>query len=159
MARFSAKVRRVGVNPCVYVPEGIVLKLHGEAKKKGPVPVRGKLQGKPFRTTVVRYRHAWLLYLNGDMRRESGVSPGDWADIEVRLDSEPRAEPMPKALAAALADDRDAGAAFRELAPSHRKEILRYLNYLKTQEALGRNIRKVIRFLKAKKAGTARRSM
>ena len=40
---------------------------------------------------------------------------------------------------------------FRNLVPSRQKEILMYLNYLKTEDALLRNIAKVIEQLKKKK--------
>jgi uncharacterized protein YdeI (YjbR/CyaY-like superfamily) len=49
---------------------------------------------------------------------------------------------MPPKFAAALARDSRARAAFENLTPSHRKDILNYLNWLKTDEALERNIKK-----------------
>ena len=55
---------------------------------------------------------------------------------------------MPPAFAAALSKDRRAKAAFEALAPSRRKELLRYLGFLKREESLKRNIGKMLKYLK-----------
>ncbi|HET6962002.1 MAG TPA: DUF1905 domain-containing protein, partial [Terriglobia bacterium] len=66
---FSATVRKIDINPYVQVPHGIVQKLQQDAQKeKGPIPVKGTLQGKSFSATVVRFRGVWRLYLNTAMR-------------------------------------------------------------------------------------------
>jgi uncharacterized protein YdeI (YjbR/CyaY-like superfamily) len=54
---------------------------------------------------------------------------------------------MPPAFAAALKDNEKGKAVFESLSPSHQKEILAYLNYLKKPETLERNIKKVIKSL------------
>jgi uncharacterized protein YdeI (YjbR/CyaY-like superfamily) len=51
---------------------------------------------------------------------------------------------MPPRFAAALAKDKRPRAAFENLTLSHRKEILNYLNSLKTEAALERTIKKAI---------------
>jgi uncharacterized protein YdeI (YjbR/CyaY-like superfamily) len=42
--------------------------------------------------------------------------------------------------------------AFEKLTPSRKKDILRYFNYLKMQEAKARNIEKLLRMLENEKA-------
>ena len=46
-------------------------------------------------------------------------------------------------------------AEFKKLTPSRQKDILKYLNYLKSEEALQRNIKKVIDQLKKKNPKTS----
>lgn len=150
---FSAAVRKIDINPYVKVPEPIVRKLHQDAKKEtGPIPVTGRLQGQPYSATVLRFRGMWRLYLNTAMRREASVAVGDKVTVGVRFDNKPRTVPSPRKLTIALSKNKRARAAFQELTPSRRKEILRYLNSLKQPETLERNIGKVIRFLQGEKA-------
>jgi hypothetical protein len=121
-------------------------------KSKGPIPVRGTLNGKRFRQTVVKYQGAWRLYLNTEMRREAGVEVGDVARVEIEFDPAPRAAPMHPVLGRALAKNKAARVAFEKLRPSHQKEILRYLNSLKSEKSAARNVEKVIRQLTGKPA-------
>jgi uncharacterized protein YdeI (YjbR/CyaY-like superfamily) len=51
---------------------------------------------------------------------------------------------MPKELVKALRQDAKAKQFFEKLTPSRQKEIIRYLGSLKTEEALSRNIKKLI---------------
>jgi hypothetical protein len=143
--RFSATVHTLGINPCLDLPAKIATELLKQGRKlNGPVSVRGRLRGKPFTQTVVKFRGAWRLYLNGDMRRRSGVDSGDIVEIELSFDPEPPQTPMPTRLAAALRSDAKARRAFEALTPSRRKEIIAYLDHLKTDEALERNVKKVL---------------
>ena len=145
---FSATVRKIDINPYVKVPGPILRKLHQDAgKETGPIPVTGRLQGQPFSATVVRFRGMWRLYLNTAMRRDASVEVGDRVIVGVRFDSTLRTVPSPRKFTIALSKNKRARAAFQELTPSRRKEILQYLNSLKQPETLERNIRKVIRFL------------
>jgi hypothetical protein len=141
---FSATIYKVGVNPYVEVPENVSKCL----KKTGYIPVTGTLNGFPIRATLVPVgngRHR--LYINTEMRKKANVTVGDLIHVALVLDTEPREVPMPTAFAAALESNEKAKAAFEKLPPSHQKEILAYLNYLKKPETLKRNIEKVIKSL------------
>lgn len=54
---------------------------------------------------------------------------------------------IPQKLEAALKKNKKAQQAFSQLSPSRQKEILRYINFLKTEESLDRNIKRAIGFL------------
>ena len=149
---FTAKILKIGINPYVSLPEEVLSRLFEQAgKQKGPVPVRGRLNGKEFRQTLVKYQGAWRLYLNTEMRRDAGIDVGDEAEVEIEFDPEPRVIPMPLQFAQALSRNKEARAAFEKLVPSRQKEILAYLNSLKTKESLVRNIEKVIQYLSGQK--------
>jgi hypothetical protein len=148
MYTFSTTVHKIDINPYVQVPDEVLWKLQQDAKKeKGPIPVKGTLQGKSFSTTVVRFRGMWRLYLNTPMREAANVDVGDQVTVEVQFDHAPRTVPVPRKFALALARNKHAKEVFQKLAPSRQKEILRYLNNLKQPETLERNIEKVIQFL------------
>ena len=139
--RFSVLVYKLGINPCVDVPEE-VSKTFGI---RGFVPVKGTLNGHRLQANLVPMgggRHR--LYLNGEMRVRAGVSVGDRVDIVLEVDREPRQAPVPARLAEALAENPAAKAAFERLTSSRRKEILDYLNWLKRPETLQRKINDVI---------------
>lgn len=78
------------------------------------------------------------------MRKRAGVGVGDKIKLVLKLDTKPRIVPIPEELAKELKRNKKAKTAWEKLSPSHRKEILSYLNFLKTPEALQRNIKKLI---------------
>ena len=67
--------------------------------------------------------------------------------MSLRVDTEPMEVAVPRELVEALESNEKARTAFERLPPSHQKEILDYLNFLKKPESLERNIEKVIRSL------------
>jgi hypothetical protein len=142
--RFSARIYKLGINPCVDVPSRV-----SEAfGKRGYVPVKGTLNGHSIHATLTPKgggRHR--LYINGDMRTRAGVDVGDRVDIGLSIDPQPRKVLMPEELARALKQNRRAKAAFGRLPPSRQKEILTYLNWLKRPDTLKRNIEKVVAIL------------
>ncbi len=152
MKTFTDQIIILGINPCLNVPHKILEDLFRDAgKTRGPIPVRGTLNGKPFKQTVVKYRGEWRLYLNGDMRQRAGIDVGDRARVKIEFDPEPRPTPMPPAFARALDANGAARAAFEKLVPSRKKEILRTLASMKTEATLNRNIEQVVAFLAGKR--------
>ncbi|OGO32575.1 MAG: hypothetical protein A2Z29_04210 [Chloroflexi bacterium RBG_16_56_11] len=138
---FRAKIGIAGINPYVDVPA----RVSRAFARRGPVPVKGALNGHPIQATLVPTgggRHR--LYINIYMRKATGVKVGDEIRLELEYDDRPRELPVPKTLKEALERNRKAGEVFARLPPSHRNEYLAYLNSLKTPEALARNIEKVI---------------
>jgi uncharacterized protein YdeI (YjbR/CyaY-like superfamily) len=76
---------------------------------------------------------------------------GDDAKVEIEFDPEPRIVPTHPKFAQALSKNREAKTAFERPARSRQKEILRYLNSMKTEESLVRNIEIVIQYLLGQK--------
>jgi len=147
--QFTAKIEIAGINPYVAVPTDVSRAL----AKRGHVPVKGSVNGFPIRATLVPTgggRHR--LYINGEMRKGAGVGVGDEIMVTLKPDSWPRVTPIPEAFRKALEANKKAKQAFEKLPPSHRKEYLDYLNWLKTPGSLERNIKKVIDILVKNKA-------
>ena len=152
MKSYSATIAKIGINPYVHVPEDVLGTLFKQAgKTKGPIPVRGTINGKRFKQTLVKYQGAWRLYINGEMRQAAGVDEGDLAHIKIEFDPVPRIESMPPRFEEALSKNKAAKTAFEKLKPSRQKEMLRYLNSMKTEASLERNIEKIIQHLLGKK--------
>ena len=84
------------------------------------------------------------------MLKGSASKVGDTCNFTIEQTANKRKdEAMPAALKRKLVETKLLSC-FEDLVPSRQKEILRYLNYLKTSEAKSRNINKVIGFLKDK---------
>lgn len=144
---FKAKIYKVGINPCVKVPLAITDKME---TVRGYIPVRGKINDHAFQQTLVSVKNEeFRLYVNGPMLKGSGTSLGDTVTFRIEQDPTPRtvkSYPMPAALKKRLLTAK-LMAEFKALKPYKQKEILKYLDYLKTEEARERNMDKVVREL------------
>lgn len=151
MKKFSAQIFKIGINPYVFVPTIVLKWLFKEAgKMQSPIPVKGKLNGNNFIQTLVKYEGEWRLYLNTPMRKAAGIDVGDMAKVEIDYDSKPRIIPTHPKLKQAFSQNKKAKGVFNNLSPYRQKEIVRYINTLKTQESVNRNIEKVIKHLEGK---------
>ena len=152
MKFFSAKIHIIGINPYVLLPQ-IVLKyiFQKSGKNKGAIPVQLKIGGKDFIQNLVKNSGKWRLYLNGPMRKAAGKNVGDDIDIQIDFDPKPRTTPMHPKLKKAFKENPNAKKAFEKLSPSRQKEILRYINFLKSEESVDKNIHRAIAHLTSSK--------
>lgn len=105
-----------------------------------------------FRSTILVLRSsAPRLYLDTWMRRTAGVGVGDRVRVTLKPDHGSRELAMSPVLREALSGNEQAKASWKLLAPSRRREVLGYLNFLKTPAAIERNVQKTIAGLVAKK--------
>ena len=144
---FKAKIYKVGINPCVKVPHRITKTMNPE---KGYIPIKGKIENHSFKQTLVPVKgEPYRLFVNGPMLKGANVTLGQTVrfSIEQNFSSRKREFPMVKEFKAAL-NKHNLFALFKKLTPSRQKEVLKYLNYLKSEEALQRNIKKAIDQLK-----------
>lgn len=114
----------------IEVPEEVVATLG--AGQRPPVVVT--INGYSYRTTVARMGGRFLVGINAEHRANAGVSAGEHVDVEIVTDTEPREVAVPDDLAAALAKDAEASAAFERLSYTHRKEWVRWIEEAKRQE-------------------------
>jgi hypothetical protein len=146
--KFESRILKIGVNPYVLLPVEILEQIFKAAGKiKGPIPVKGKLNGKHYTQTLVKYSGKWRLYLNGVMRVAAGIDVGENAKVEIAYDPVERITEMHPDLEAAFRKHKKAFGIFSTLPPSRQKEIKRYINALKTEESREKNIARAIRFL------------
>jgi hypothetical protein len=139
--RFQAPIEKVDINPCVAVPREV----SDNFEMRGFIPVELDLSGSKFVANLVPLgKGEFRLYLNGPMLKATGWQVGDTADIRLRYDPKPRLEPIPPALAAALKTEPVAQKRLSELPISRQKEIFRYINNLKSADAVDRNVKRII---------------
>ncbi|MGY1704089.1 YdeI/OmpD-associated family protein [Geodermatophilus sp. SYSU D00697] len=125
------------------VPDEVVAALG--AGKRPPVVVT--VGPHTYRTTVATMSGAFWVPLAAEHREAAGVRAGQEVDVRVELDTASRDTPLPDDLAAAL--DDGARAFFDGLAPSHRKEWVRWVEEAKKPETRAARIAKAAESLRA----------
>lgn len=150
-ATFTAVIDIIGINPFVSLPEPVWEGVFRQAQKeKGPIPIRGTINGKPFRQTLVKFKGAWRLYVNNVMLKDSPRRVGEAVELFVEYDPEPRTIAPHPDFIRALNQHKKAKQVFEQLPPSLQKEIVRYIANLKTETSVQANIVKAIGFLTGK---------
>ena len=141
--RFRAKIVTRGANAHVDVPAGVSRAFASQAVG-GRIRFEGKLNRVEVRGSLVpvgRGRH--VLYVNGGMRSAAGVDVGDLVTFEIRA-AAAGAVRTPADLSAALRRAKGARAAWDALPPSHRRELLRYVDDARTEATRARRLEKTV---------------
>ena len=146
---FTAKLEIIGINPFVFIPEEILNQIFEKSgKNKSPIPVKGTVNGKEFKQNLMKYVGEWRLYINLTMLKNSPKRIGEIIEVFVEFDDADRTISIHPELEKAIKESSVASANFENLIPSRRLELIRYINNLKTEESVNRNIEKIIRHLK-----------
>lgn len=126
------------------IPQEIVEALGAGARP----PVTITINGHSWKSRVAVMRGRRLLGLSNANRRAAGVVTGDEVEVEIELDTEPRAVIEPPDFARALDADVVARAAYDRLADSHKREHVRAIESAKKPETRTRRIEKAITMLR-----------
>ena len=138
---FSASIYKMGVIRYVDVPREISRKLGS-----GPhVPVTGTAEGVPVRTTLVsRGKGSYRMAIHGEIRKKLRVDCGAVLEIAIELDEESREPVLPPTLVLALRNAPKVQRRFRSLTTALRRQIVRYLTAVKSQETLERRVSRFV---------------
>ena len=128
----------------IEVPADLVESL-GKGRKP---PVAVTINGYTYRSTVAFMGGKYLLPVSAENRAAAKVAPGDEIAVRLVLDDAPREVDIPQDLAAALAADPAAAAAFAKLSFTYRKEHALSVASAKTDETRQRRLAKVIESLR-----------
>jgi hypothetical protein len=160
--RFRAPIAIRGVNP--YVPVSALRAAELKPGWRRPMPVRIQVNGKPddpWRVNMMPTGDGgFFLYLQGQVRKDSGAGVGDEVEVTVEFDEDYRGGPaaLPDWFGEALGANPAAREAWDRLTPSRRKEIVRYLSSLKSPEARRRNLERALGVLSGDEARFMARS-
>jgi hypothetical protein len=124
----------------IQVPDAVVEQL-GAGKRP---PVRVTIGGYTYRTTVAPMGGAFWIPVAAEHRTAAGIAAGETVDVEIALDSEPRAVTIPADLAAALEADPAAQQAFAQLSYSNQRRHVAAVEDAKTPETRQRRVAKVM---------------
>ena len=119
---------------------------------RGRVPVRGTLNGAPFRSSVFRMGgDCHFMVVNRQMREAAGVSGGETVPVRMERDTEERTVTPPADFDRALKSNKDAKATWDKLSYTHRREHVEHIEEAKKPETRLRRIEKSVELLAAGK--------
>ncbi|HTE25582.1 DUF1905 domain-containing protein [Flavitalea sp.] len=148
LLNFKATIYRIGINLVVDVPAKVTNKLKAT---KGLIKVQGTINSFPFHTTLMPVKDKpYILYVNTPMLKGTGAVEGDAVkfSLEQDLNHYEHHYPMPAILARKLKDEKLLDQ-FEQLTESRKKDILKYLSYVKTEETLLKHITILLQRLRA----------
>ena len=119
----------------------------GAGRKTFPVLV--SVDGVTLPLRLARMGGENLIGLARAARDRAGLSIGSAYQVEIAADVEPRSVEVPQDLAAALAGDPPARAAFEALASSHRREYVRWITEAKRDATRTQRVTKAVEMLRA----------
>ncbi|PKQ31664.1 MAG: 2-isopropylmalate synthase [Actinobacteria bacterium HGW-Actinobacteria-2] len=112
-------------------------------------PVTVAVNDVVLRLRLARMGGENLIGLNKAARAQAGVELGETVAITICADTELRTVEVPDDLAAALAAQPDAAAAFERLAYSHRKEFVRWISEAKREQTRADRVAKAVEMVRA----------
>jgi hypothetical protein len=137
---YTTTVKADGNNTGLEVPPEVIAAL-GSSRKPAVVVT---VAGYTYRNTVAVLGGKFMISLSKANREAAGIKAGDEVEVTLDLDTQPRTVDVPDDLAAALAEQPDARAAFDKLAYSMRKEYVRQVESAKAQETRTRRIAGIV---------------
>lgn len=132
-----------GTTTGIRIPDEAVAELGGGNRPK----VVATVNGHTWRTSIARMGGAFWLGVSAENRAAAGLSAGDTVELDVELDSAPRTVEVPDDLAAALAAEPTAKAAFDALSYSHQRQHVLAVESAKKPETRARRVQSVVQAL------------
>jgi uncharacterized protein YdeI (YjbR/CyaY-like superfamily) len=104
--------------------------------------------GHSYRTTIASMGGRFLVSFNAETRKATGRSAGDTVEVRLDVDDAPRVVEVPDELAAALAADPAAKAAWERLSYSHQRAHADAITKAKASDTKARRVEKAVEALK-----------
>ncbi len=121
--------------------------------------VRGKLDGVPYRSSLMKSSGMFHLGVHKATIAEAGVAPGDEVTVHIELDDQPLpTDAVPPDLQRAIDARAQARTAWQQLSPSHRREHVKHVIEAKKPETRARRIAATVAALAATARPRARAS-
>jgi len=147
--RFRTTIEQGGKTATgIQVPEEVVQAL-GSGKRPA---VTVTINGYTYRSTVAVLGGRYMVGVSAEHRAGAGVAAGDEVEVDVDLDTAPRAVDVPADFAAALAAEPEARRTFDGLSYSNKSWHVLQVEGAKTDETRQRRITKSVDTLKQGRA-------
>ena len=112
------------------------------------VPVRGTINGFPFRSSLMPMAGCHGMAVNKTMREGAKAEAGDMVEVVMERDMEERTIAAPPELQRELAKSKKAQANWDKLSFAHKKEMAIAIRDAKQEKTKERRLAKVMRVLK-----------
>ena len=150
MEKFQTTILTTGKTTTgIVIPDEIIEKLN--AGKKPPIKVT--LNGYTYRSTVAVMGGRYMVGVNSDVRKASGVQGGDTLTVGIELDTEVREVALPSDFKKALDRNPEARKVFETLSNSKKTALVYPIAKAKKEETRMRNIEKALGILIGAKKG------
>lgn len=114
---------------------------------RGRVPVRGTINGFPFRSSLMPCGGPRMMPVNKKLCDGAGVAPGDIVDVVMERDVEERTVDAPAELAKELKKNKTARERWEKLSFTNKKEIAAAIAGAKQEETRKRRLAKAMETL------------
>ncbi|MFZ0197900.1 MAG: YdeI/OmpD-associated family protein [Candidatus Sulfotelmatobacter sp.] len=111
------------------------------------VPVRGTINGFPFRSSLMPMGGCHMMPVNKTLRAGVGVEAGDIVEVVMERDDEKRTVEAPAVLKKVLAKNNRANANWEKMGFTHKKEIALWIEAAKKEETRTRRVAKAMELL------------
>ena len=108
------------------------------------------VNGHTWRSSIAPMRGEYWLGVSAANRSAAGVGAGDLVTLSVELDSAPRSVDVPPELAAALAADQAAQAAWNQLSFTHQREHAEAIATATSSDTRQRRVEKALAMLRGR---------
>jgi hypothetical protein len=108
--------------------------------RKGRVPVKGTINGFPFRSSLMNMGEGHMMAVNAELRAGGKCKAGDTVKIVMELDEEERKVELPAYLKKIINSDPQAKERWAKFSFTHQKEYVRAIEDAKKPETRERRI-------------------
>ena len=108
--------------------------------RKGRVPVKGTINGFPFRSSLMNMGDGHMMAVNAELRAGGKCKAGDTVKIVMELDEDERKVEVPAYLKKIINSDPQAKERWAKLSFTHQKEYVRAIEDAKKEETRERRI-------------------
>ena len=145
--RFQTKIlgREAGVVSAITPPVDVP-QVFGT---RGRVPVRGTINGFPFRSSLTPCGGPHMMPVNKALCQGAGAKPGDMVEVVMERDDEVRTVEAPPELKRELAKNKKAAEKWEKMSFTNKKEMALSIRDAKQEETRKRRLAKVMQVLKS----------
>jgi hypothetical protein len=115
------------------------------------VPVRGTINGFPFRSSLMPMGGCHYMAVNRTMREGASCKAGDTVSVVMERDTAPRVVKVPATLKKALARSKTAQANWKKYSFSNQKEMALAITAAKQEETRARRLARIMGIIKTGK--------
>jgi hypothetical protein len=148
---FTVKLEGRGTSVSWLNPPFDVVEVFGTRAR---VPVRGTINGFPFRSSLMPMGGCHGMPINQALRKGAGLEGGDTVSVVMERDEAERTVELPQVLKKELAKSKAAQANWEKLSFTSQKEIVLSINGAKQEETRVRRLAKAMDILKTGKKWT-----
>jgi hypothetical protein len=120
--------------------------------RKGRVPIKGTINGSPYRSSLMNMGEGHMLGVNAQMRAGARCKAGDVVDVVMELDEDERKVEVPAYLKKIISSDTKIKEAWSKLSFTHQKEHVRAIEDAKKPETREKRIAALLDTLRKKQA-------